>query len=191
MREQDNFRYPDEALAGFPNAFVISNALSQDPSAGSASSDNHVALGSSRLRFQNFFATPASPTSLEKIKVTREKVLFLLNVSTWSNLQSFTFPLNMPEEWCAAAEQRAVVEFGVVQEVAQIYSDQIKAEQVFIVFVRGDKYNDALMDRLLDRELRLLNNFQLHPITVHYFPYKTETSNRSLVRESAKLIFEG
>ena len=81
-------------------------------------------------------------------------------------------------------------EFATVPEVALIYSDRFRLEYTFSVFVRGDQYNDVLMDAMLDRELRLVNRFAPLPIMFHYLPYVPGTLRREMVRQAARLIFE-
>ena len=88
-------------------------------------------------------------------------------------------------------EQAVLGEFAAVPEVALIYSDRFRAEHLFTLFVQGDEYDDALMDRLLDRELRLIKRFASRPMMFHYLPHVPNGSRHELMRETARLIFEG
>ena len=185
----NNNGYSSEASVDF--LYPFSRSLSPQPKYRSVCSDINALLADSQLSLENLLGTSGSQTALKTIEVTREKIIMLLNICLWNNLPAVSLPVYAPADWRAVAEQQAVIEFGAVSEVALIYSDSFKAEQMFMVFVKGDQYNDALMDKLLDRELRLLDAFQSRPIAVHYFPDTPETSPHSLIRESAKLIFQG
>jgi hypothetical protein len=207
-----------ESSADFP--YLFSRSLSPQPKYRSVCSDINALRIDPQPPFENLLGTSGSQTALEKNEATREKIFLLLNMCSWNDLRAVNLPAYLPVDWRtvaeqqaviglwndfrivdlpayppvdwrAVAEQQAVIEFGAVSEVALIYSDSFKAEQMFMVFVKGDQYNDALMDKLLDRELQLLDALQSRPIAVHYFPYTAETSPRSLIRESAKLIFQG
>ena len=214
----NNHHYPSEASVDFPYPF--SRSLSPQPKYRNVCSDINALLVDSQPPFENLLGTSGSQTALKKNEATRENIFLLLNMCSWNDLRAVNLPAYSPVDWRTVAEQQAVIElwndfrivnppayppvdwrtvaeqqavieFGAVSKVALIYSDSFKAEQMFMVFVKGDQYNDALMDKLLDRELRLLDALQSRPIVVHYFPYTAETLPHSLIRESAKLIFQG
>jgi hypothetical protein len=90
-----------------------------------------------------------------------------------------------------AIEQAVVGEYAPIPQVALIYSDRYLDEHVFTLFVTGNQYDDAVMDALLDREIAILKRFAQVPLTFHYIPYSQSALRREMVRETARLIFEG
>ncbi len=185
----NKYHHPSETSVDFPYPF--SSLLTSQPKYSNVCSEINDLLADSPLPLENLWGTSGSQTALKKDAVTRERIILLLNMCLWNDLPIHSLPVYAPADWHTVAEQQAVIEFGTVSEVALVYSDHFKAEQIFTIFVKGDHYNDALMDKLLDRELRLLDALQSRPIAVHYFPFTAETSTHSLIRESAKLIFQG
>ncbi len=97
----------------------------------------------------------------------------------------------MPQQQRLAIEQAIVAEYATIPQVALIYSDRYLDEHVFMLFIIGNQYDDAVMDALLDREISLLNRFGPRPLTFCYLPYSPHSPRREMVRETARLIFEG
>ncbi len=145
----------------------------------------------SYLTFSNPPGWSPSQTSLEQMAIGREQIMSLLNQTLW-RAPTLTAPTEeTSSEQQLQLEQAVVSEFGAIPEVALIYSDCFRAERIFTIFLEGDQYDDELMDRLLDRELRLVKRFSPRLITFHYQPYISGASRRELIRESAQLIFGG
>ncbi len=148
-------------------------------------------LFDSRLTFDYLPGCKFSPNSLGQISVGRDQVIFLMSLALWREPLPTIPTTKTSSDTQILIEQEAIREFGPIPEVCLIYSDHFRSEYVLSVLLHGDKYNDALMDILLDRELRLMNRFASRPITLQYLPYVPSPSRNGLVRETAKLIFEG
>jgi len=131
-----------------------------------------------------------SDTSLALSLVSRDEIIYLLQVAPWLNPSRTGQDLEVTFEWRLQLEQAVVGEFAAVPEVALVYSDRYRSEYMFSVFVRGDRYNDVLMDALLDCELRLVRHFAPLPIMFHYLPYVPGALRREMVSQAARLIFE-
>lgn len=142
------------------------------------------------LDFSDLLGCQESNTSLAQVLIDRNRIIYLLQVAPWLSSSLAEQDLEATCEWRPQLEQAVVGEFATVPEVALIYSDRFRSEYTFSVFVRGDQYNDVLMDAVLDRELRLVKRFAPLPIMFHYLPYVPGTFHRELIRQAAKLIFE-
>jgi hypothetical protein len=129
-------------------------------------------------------------TSLALSLVNRDRLVYLLQVAPWLSPSRAGQDLEATCEWRLQLEQAVVGEFAAVPEVALVYSDRYRAEYMFSIFVRGDRYNDVLMDALLDCELRLVKHLAPQPIMFHYLPYVPGALRREMVSQAARLIFE-
>ncbi len=86
-------------------------------------------------------------------------------------------------------ELEVVRAFSDISEVKTIYLERNQSTYLFKVFITSKSYDDSLMDRLLDRELSLLNNFPDLGIAFHYIPYFQELTKKGMISESAKQIY--
>jgi len=143
-----------------------------------------------RLDLSGLLGCQESNTSLAQTPIDRDRIVYLLRVAPWLSSSLAGQDLEAAFEWRPLLEQAVVSEFATLPEVALVYSDRFRSEYTFSVFVRGDQYNDVLMDAMLDRELRLVNRFAPLPIMFHYLPYVPGTLRREMVRQAARLIFE-
>jgi hypothetical protein len=114
-----------------------------------------------------------------------------LGTAIWREPSALRSEAEMPQQQHLAIEQAIVAEYVTIPQVALIYSDRYLEEYVFTLFIIGNQYDDAVMDALLDREMSLLNRFAPKPLTFYYFPYSSNSPRREMVRETARLIFEG
>ncbi len=144
----------------------------------------------------SLFEPSASQTSLEPTKINRQQIVSWLRLASWLD----TIASHESSAWRAEVdisqqqllvEQAVVAEYAAIPEVALIYSDRYLDEHVFTLYITGDQYDDAVMDLLLDREIGLLKRFASKPLTFHYLPYTSSSTRREMIRETAKLIFEG
>jgi hypothetical protein len=119
------------------------------------------------------------------------QVVALLNVAAWLDAPFVELQTETTSGYQFHLEQAVVGEYAAVAQVAFIYSDRFRAEYVFTIFVRGEQYDDTLMDTLLDHELHLVKRFAPLPLSFHYLPYVPGAVRRELVRQAAQLIFEG
>lgn len=142
-----------------------------------------------RLDLASLLGCQESETSLAQTALDRDRIAYLLLIAPWLEAP-FAEQDSVSLEMQPRLDQAVVGEFANVPEVALIYSDRFRSEYTFFVFVRGDQYNDVLMDALLDRELRLVKRFAPLPVTFHYLPYLTGAPRRELIRQEARLIFE-
>jgi hypothetical protein len=63
--------------------------------------------------------------------------------------------------------------FSSISDVEFIYLEKSKDGYVFQVFINRTVYDDALMDRLLDKELIVLKQFEPLTIDFRYLPLRT------------------
>ncbi len=148
-------------------------------------------LGRVPLGLAALFGCQENQTSLAQMTIDRHQVVALLNVAAWLNVSFVELQTETTSGYQFHLEQAVVGEYAAVAEVAFIYSDRFRSEYVFTIFIRGEQYNDALMDTLLDHELRLVKRFAPLPLSFHYLPYVPGAVRRELVRQAARLIFEG
>lgn len=84
-----------------------------------------------------------------------------------------------------------VAQFSAIAQVAYIYLDVVQSAPMFSIFVEGEHYDDAVMDRLLEIELTLQDRFSVSfHLTFNYLPYTRDGDPRQTVRYSARCIFE-
>ena len=149
------------------------------------------ALGRVPLRLAALFGCQADQTSLGQMTIDRHQIVALLNVAAWLDVPFVELQTETTFGYQLHLEQAVVGEYAAVPEVAFIYSDRFRSEYVITIFIRGEQYDDALMDTLLDHELCLVKRFAPLPLSFHYVPYVPGAVRRELVRQAARLIFEG
>lgn len=149
------------------------------------------------LILRNLFGYSVSQTSLEPTKLDRQRIILWLHLTSWlgsavwRESSTWRSEADLPQQQQLAIEQTIVAEYAAIPQVALIYSDRYLDEHVFTMFITGHQYDDAVMDALLDREMSLLNRFAPRPMTFYYLPYPPHSPRREMVRETARLIFEG
>ncbi|MGD0877788.1 MAG: hypothetical protein ABSA01_06540 [Anaerolineales bacterium] len=86
-------------------------------------------------------------------------------------------------------EQEVVKTFSDIFELKVIYLERNQSTFSFKIFIMSKAYNDSLMDRLLDRELNLLQNFPNISMEFQYIPYHQDPVKVGAISEFAKQIF--
>ena len=79
-------------------------------------------------------------------------------------------------------EQDVISTFRNIEQVSSIYVD----ENRFVLFLKGERYDDALMDVLLDCERNLHQRYESHPLAFYHHP----VSSREFVSNAARCIYE-
>jgi hypothetical protein len=86
-------------------------------------------------------------------------------------------------------EAEIVAKYVPIQGVSAIYTDRYQDERLIFVLLSTEQYDDALMDRLLDKQFEIED---VHPDLALYFRYMPllGQAKESLVGRQSKLIFE-
>jgi hypothetical protein len=85
-------------------------------------------------------------------------------------------------------EQELVAKYGQFEQVEKIHLvDSAEGMQVF-VWLHQVKYDDELMDRLLDQEWSLLHRFPENPFEVFYFPLPADGAELP-IPDGARAVF--
>lgn len=79
-------------------------------------------------------------------------------------------------------------EFSDIEEVDSIYVDGVQDEVIVTVLLSNQKYDDSLMDALLDRELNILCKFQDLVPDFRYVPLLNRERDEC-VTENARLVY--
>jgi hypothetical protein len=80
--------------------------------------------------------------------------------------------------------------FSSVESVCSIYLD-IRGSQIrFWVFIANDRYDDKLMNQLIDREKTVLEAHPEEKVDFIYVPLSGAPHPREVVGDEASLIFE-
>ena len=86
-------------------------------------------------------------------------------------------------------ELNVVREFVAVDEVSNIYSNELSNELEYTIFYKSDAYNRDLMDLLLDKEINVKRQHPSLNLSFHYIPQNDSISTVGIVSQDAKLIF--
>ena len=126
------------------------------------------------------------------IHLTRLGRAQIMTVLTQVRLQSF--PLG--RVWTPKAyeenmrlEQEVVGAYAPIEQVAMIYADHANSQEVFTLFISGERYDDALMDRLLDCEWSLRRRYGSRGLSFRYLPDVPQGTHRDALSIRARLIF--
>lgn len=119
----------------------------------------------------------------------------VITVRHWNELQTETrtAPAIIPAavaNLIDLAAGRVAQRFSEIAQAICVYADVIQNGLVFSVFVKGDHYDDAVMDRLLDAELALHKQLGDFRTTFNYLPYVAGSNPQHMVRETARCILE-
>jgi hypothetical protein len=88
-----------------------------------------------------------------------------------------------------AVAQATVRSFGAINDVAAVYVDAGPSGMTVWVFVDREQYDDALMDRLLDEEMKVLSCFPDQVVSFKYLPAPGRSQLRDVVGKDARLVF--
>ena len=85
---------------------------------------------------------------------------------------------------------RVAKSFSEIPEVSVIYQDISGNELTYWVFINNEKYDDQLMDKLIDIELEILDSYSQPSILFRYVPLVLCDDPHQVAGGTAQLIFQ-
>src|SRR5687767_13303595 len=139
---------------------VVSNPLlgSSDPRVTTLGGDYlGGTITGSYAQYSGIFAFSNNEyqTALLSLHSNREELLKLFLLLPWRDLLLSVVSDDLDRE----IEEFVVREYALLPEVAMIYADKLLLEKIFTVYINKQKYDDKLMDSLLNKEYKVLESF--------------------------------
>ena len=117
----------------------------------------------------------------EQVTSTRGEVDEHIDLNTWLHLAEI---LEQPN----SVEHSIYANFYSVKQVQSVYVQDIPEVYNAFIFLNQEYYDEELMDRLLDRESKILDTYQDALFNFHYLPLLSNSPEQS-IPENATLIF--
>lgn len=81
-------------------------------------------------------------------------------------------------------------EFAQLHEVSLIYQEDNEQEVTFYIFTNNDKYDDGLLDQLLEHEVRIIGSYPKISVSFRYIALVLCDSPHDVVAATAKMIYK-
>jgi len=88
-------------------------------------------------------------------------------------------------------EGDVINDFKTIHEVKEIYTQYYRSEKIFIIFIASAKYNDELMNTLLDKEINILDKYPNRSLSFKYIPFISFDESKVYISQDAVELYRG